>query len=96
MCRSIKTLHHFSPPATDEEIRNAAQQYVRKISGFTRPSKANAAVFEQAIEEVAAATRQLVDVLVSGGPTRSREGEAVKARENWQRRASRLRSDTAS
>lgn len=90
MCRSIKTLHNFTPPATEDEIRAASLQYVRKISGSTRPSRANAAAFDDAVEEVTRATRRLVERLVSQGPPRTREEEAAKARERWQRREARL------
>jgi hypothetical protein len=81
MCRNIRRLHNFVPPATDAEVRAAALQYVRKVSGATRPSRANAAAFEEAVEEVAAVTRRLVDRLVTSAPPRSREEEARKARE---------------
>jgi hypothetical protein len=80
MCRNIRTLSNFQPPATDDEARAAALQYVRKISGFTKPSQANAAVFEAAIEEVAATTRRLLDELVINAPARNRETEAAKAK----------------
>jgi hypothetical protein len=87
MCRSIRRLHNFSPPATDAEIHAAALQFVRKISGSTRPSQANAAPFEKAVEEVAAATRRFVDRLVTSAPPLSREEEARKARERWRARS---------
>ena len=80
MCRNIKTLFNFEPPATDDEVRAAALQYVRKISGSTRPSQANAAAFERAVDEVTAVTRTLVDALVTSAPAREREVEAAKAR----------------
>ncbi|HEY8515512.1 MAG TPA: DUF2277 domain-containing protein [Candidatus Binatia bacterium] len=80
MCRSIKTLHNFEPPATDEEIRAASLQFVRKIAGATRPSKANAAVFERAVERVTEAARELLAGLVTTAPPRSREAEAARAR----------------
>ena len=80
MCRNIRTLYNFEPPATDEEIRAAALQYVRKISGFTKPSQANVGVFEQAVEEVADASRRLMDSLVTKAPKRDREVEREKAR----------------
>ncbi len=80
MCRNIKTLFNFDPPATDEEIRASSLQYVRKISGYTRPSKANEAAFEQAVDRVAAVTRELVDSLVTNAPPKDREAEAAKAR----------------
>jgi hypothetical protein len=89
MCRSIRPLHNFTPSATEEEMRNAALQYVRKIAGATRPSQANAAAFDEAVEAVAAATRRLVSRLVTSAPPRTREAEQAKARERWQRRASR-------
>jgi hypothetical protein len=81
MCRNIKTLHNFKPPATDEEIRASAFQFVRKLSGSTKPSKANEAAFDRAVEQVARAAHQLLDSLVTTAPPRSREVEAVKARE---------------
>ncbi len=81
MCRSIRRLHNFSPPATDAEIQAAALQFVRKVSGSTRPSRINAAPFDEAVEEVAAATRRLVDRLLTSSPPRSREEDARKARE---------------
>ena len=92
MCRSIRTLHNFVPPATDEEMQAAALQYVRKIAGVTRPSQANAAAFEEAVEAVAGATRDLVGRLVSSAPPRTREAERARARERWERRAARTRS----
>jgi hypothetical protein len=78
MCRNIQTLYNFEPPATDEEVRNAALQYVRKVSGFTKPSQANAEVFEQAVDEVAAATDRLLSRLVTTAPPKDREVEAAK------------------
>jgi hypothetical protein len=87
MCRSIRTLHNFAPPATEEEMQAAARQYVRKVAGFTRPSQANAAAFEEAIEAVASATRKLVGELVTSAPPRTREAEQARARERWRRRA---------
>ena len=80
MCRNIRTLHNFEPAATDEEIRAAALQYVRKISGTTKPSQANAAAFERAVEEVAAASATLLSQLVTHAPPKDREVEAEKAR----------------
>jgi len=80
MCRNIKTLHNFEPPATDAEIHAASLQFVRKISGSTRPSKANEAAFEQATEDVARIVRRLLDALVTTAPPRDREVEAVRAR----------------
>ena len=80
MCRNIRTLHNFEPPATTDEVRDAALQYVRKISGSTKPSQANAAAFERAVEAVAAATTELLDHLVTNAPPKDREVEAAKAR----------------
>jgi hypothetical protein len=80
MCRNIKTLHNFEPPATDEEIRASAVQFVRKLSGFTRPSKANEPAFNRAVEQVARAAHELLDSLVSNAPPRDRDVEAAKAR----------------
>jgi hypothetical protein len=80
MCRNIRTLHNFEPPATAEEIDGAALQYVRKISGYTKPSAANAAAFERAVEVVAAASRELLGELVTNAPSKDREVEAAKAR----------------
>jgi hypothetical protein len=80
MCRNIRTLHNFEPPASGDEIHAAALQYVRKISGSTKPSKANAQAFERAVEAVAAASEQLLSELVSAAPARDREVEAAKAR----------------
>lgn len=81
MCRNIRTLFNFDPPATDEEIRAAALQFVRKLSGFTRPSQANAEPFDRAVEQVADAARQLLDALLTNAPARDRLVEAEKARE---------------
>jgi hypothetical protein len=81
MCRSIKTLFNFDPPATDEEVKAASIQFVRKLSGFTRPSKANEPAFDRAVEDVAAIARRLVDDLVTQAPPRSREEVAARARE---------------
>jgi hypothetical protein len=80
MCRAIKTLHNFAPPATDDEIRASALQFVRKISGFTRPSKANEAAFNRAVDEVAHIADHLLADLVSNAPPRDRATEAVKAK----------------
>src|SRR5262249_62151243 len=80
MCRSIKTLFNFEPPATDEEIRAASLQFVRKLSGFARPSQANEVVFNHAVEEVTAAARALIGSLVTNAEPRNREVEAAKAR----------------
>jgi hypothetical protein len=80
MCRNIHTLFNFEPPATDEEVRGASLQYVRKISGFTKPSQANADAFDRAVEEVAAASRRLLDELVTAAAPKDREVEAERAR----------------
>jgi hypothetical protein len=80
MCRNIRTLFNFEPPATDEEIRAASRQFVRKISGFTQPSKANEAAFEQAVADVAAIARRLVDSLTTTAPPRDRAAVAARAR----------------
>jgi hypothetical protein len=80
MCRNIRTLHNFEPPATRDEVHDAALQYVRKISGSTKPSQANAEAFDQAVEEVAAATAKLLDSLVTTAPPKDREAEAAKRR----------------
>jgi hypothetical protein len=81
MCRNIRTLHNFEPPATAEEVHDAALQYVRKISGSTKPSQANAATFERAVEEVAKASTTLLGQLVTSAPPKDREAEAAKRRE---------------
>jgi hypothetical protein len=86
MCRNIKTLHNFDPPATAEEIHDAALQYVRKISGSTKPSKANEAAFTRAVEEVTAASTRLLDSLVTVAPPRDREVEAARARARAEKR----------
>ena len=80
MCRSIKTLHNFKPPATDEEIRASSLQFVRKLSGFSRPSKINEAAFARGVDEVTRAARTLLGALVTNSPPRDREAEASKAR----------------
>jgi hypothetical protein len=80
MCRNIKTLHNFKPPATDEEIHASSLQFVRKLSGFTRPSNANQRAFNRAVEQVAKAAHELLDSLVTNAPPRDREVEAAKAR----------------
>jgi hypothetical protein len=80
MCRNIRTLYNFEPPATDEEVRGAALQYVRKISGFTKPSQANAEAFESAVDAVAAVSAQLLAELVTNAPPKDREAEAAKRR----------------
>jgi len=80
MCRNIRQLHNFEPPATDDEVRAASLQYVRKISGSTKPSQANAEAFERAVEAVAKASGELLDALVTPAPPKDREAEAAKAR----------------
>ncbi len=86
MCRNIRNLHNFDPPTSDEEVRDAALQYVRKISGSTKPSKANEAAFQHAVEQVAAVSRELLDSLVTAAPPKDREVEAAKARARAQSR----------
>ena len=88
MCRSIKTLFNFEPPVTDEEIRAAAVQFVRKLSGFNKPSKANEAAFAAAIDEIAAVSRKLLGALETNAPPRNREEQAAKARERAAQRFS--------
>jgi hypothetical protein len=80
MCRNIRTLFNFEPPATDQEVRASALQFVRKLSGFTNPSKANEAAFQRAVDEVSDAARRLLESLETSRPARDREAEAVKAR----------------
>jgi len=80
MCRKIKTLHNFDPPATDEEIHASSLQFVRKLSGFTQPSKANRLAFDRAVDQVSAAARELIDSLVTDSPPRDRAVEAAKLR----------------
>ena len=86
MCRNIHTLYNFEPPTTHEEVHDAALQYVRKISGFTKPSQANEAVFDAAVDEVADATRRLIDALVTNAAPKDREVEAERARERAKKR----------
>jgi hypothetical protein len=92
MCRNIKTLHNFEPPATKEEVHASALQFVRKLSGFTRPSKANQAAFDRAVEDVARAARKLLDSLETNAPPRDRETEAMKAKA---KSLTRFRTSTA-
>jgi hypothetical protein len=92
MCRNIKTLHNFQPPATDEEIRASALQFVRKLSGFPRPSRANQPAFDRAVKQVTRAAHELIDSLVTSAPPRDREIEAAKARA---KAAERYRSSDA-
>jgi hypothetical protein len=86
MCRNIRQLHNFEPPASEAEVRDAALQYVRKISGSSKPSKANEAAFERAVDAVAAATTQLLDSLVTAAPPKDREVERAKARARSEQR----------
>ena len=90
MCRNIRVLYNFKPPANSEEVRAAALQYVRKVSGSTKPSRANAAAFEQAVDAVAEATARLLEELTTTAPARDREVEAEKARERWRQRQERM------
>ena len=87
MCRAIKTLYNFKPPATDDEIHASSLQFVRKLSGFTRPSKTNEVAFARAVDQVAHAARQLIDSLVTTAPARDREVEAAKAKARGAARA---------
>ena len=89
MCRNIKTLHNFEPPATEDEVRAAALQYVRKVSGSQKPSKANEAVFERAVDEIAHITSHLLAELVTAAPPRDREVEAERARARAEKRFGR-------
>src|SRR3954471_17807941 len=86
MCRNIHTLYNFEPPATDDEVRGAALQYVRKVSGFTKPSQANEQAFELAVDEIAAATTRLLAELVTNAPPKDREAEAARKRERSAKR----------
>jgi len=86
MCRNIKTLFNFDPPATDEEIRGASEQFVRKLSGFTHPSQANEAAFDQAVDEVALAAQKLLSALQTSAEPKNREVEAQKAHERAMKR----------
>ena len=92
MCRNIKTLHNFTPPATDQEIRASALQFVRKLSGFTSPSRTNRPAFDRAVDDVARAARELLGALVTNAPPRNREAAAAKAQA---RAAQRFGSDGA-
>jgi hypothetical protein len=89
MCRSIRVLHHFEPPTTPEEVRAAALQFVRKVSGVRAPSRADGAVFERAVAEITASTERLLGALTSRGAVRTREGEREKARARYAARAGR-------
>lgn len=92
MCRNIRVLHHFEPPTTDDEVRAAALQYVRKVSGLNAPSAADREAFEEAIEEMTASTRRLLGRLTERGPARTREGEKEKAKLKWTAREMRMRA----
>ncbi len=89
MCRNIRQLYNFEPPATDDEVRDAALQYVRKVSGFNKPSKANAEAFELAVDRVAAATAELIGSLTTTAAPKDREVEAAKGRERFEKRQAR-------
>lgn len=89
MCRNIRVLHNFEPPTTDDEVREAALQFVRKVSGSTRPSRANTEAFDLAVDEIAQATRRLLDGLVTNAPPKSREAEAAKGRMRHEQRMER-------
>ncbi|HEV7742786.1 MAG TPA: DUF2277 domain-containing protein [Pseudolysinimonas sp.] len=89
MCRNIRCLHNFEPATTDDEVREAALQFVRKVSGSTHPSRANAEAFDRAIEEIAVATRRMLNDLVTTAPPKSREAEAVKGRARHEKRMER-------
>ncbi len=95
MCRNIKTLHHFEPPATEEEVRASALQYVRKLTGMNAPSKANQRAFDSTVEEITALTLKLFDALEIHTPPRSREVEKVKAAERGRKREALLRAKFA-
>jgi hypothetical protein len=86
MCRNIRTLYNFEPPATEDEVRDAALQYVRKISGFNKPSQANEEAFDRAVEAVTAASAELLGSLETNAPPKDREAEAAKARARWEKR----------
>ena len=90
MCRNITTLHNFDPPATEEEVRSAALQFVRKVTGSNKPSKANEAAFERAVDDVAAITSRLLSELVTSAPPRDREVEAARARARAEKRFGRV------
>jgi hypothetical protein len=92
MCRNIRPLFNFEPPATDEEVQAAALQFVRKVSGSTRPSQANQPAFDDAVQEIGEVTHRLLERLVTSATPRSREAERDKAKARWQKRAERMRS----
>ena len=89
MCRNIRPLFNFEPPATEDEVRDASLQYVRKVSGFTKPSQANAEAFDRAVDQVAAATAELIASLSTSAPPKDREVEAAKGRERFEKRQAR-------
>ena len=93
MCRNIRTLYHFEPPVTDQEIQAASLQFVRKVSGFTKPSAANQAAFDHAVHEVAHTVHHLLEVLVTNAPPRNREVEAAKAKARAQKRYGETRTE---
>lgn len=93
MCRNIRVLHNFAPPATLEEMHAAALQYVRKVSGTTKPSQANQAAFDRAVDEITELTQRLLGELVATGTPKDRDAEAEKARAKWKARADRIRAD---
>jgi hypothetical protein len=93
MCRNIRVLHNFAPPATLEEMHAAALQYVRKVSGTTKPSQANQAAFDRAVDEITEITQRLLGELVATGKPKDRDAEAEKARAKWKARADRIRAD---
>ncbi len=93
MCRAIKTLHNFSPPATEDEIRASSLQFVRKLSGFAKPSKANEEAFNRAVDDVAHAARHLLESLVTNAPARDRGVEAIKARTRSEKRFGSARTN---
>ena len=86
MCRNIRQLHNFEPPASEDEVHDAALQFVRKVSGSTKPSQANAEAFDQAVAEISASTRKLLDALVTNAPPKNREEEAAKRRAKYEAR----------
>lgn len=92
MCRNIRTLHNYEPPATADEIRAAALQYVRKISGYRKVPKANQQAFDEAVDEIARVTESLLEALVATGEPKDREVEKAKAKEMWEKREARMRS----
>ncbi|MEM1249987.1 MAG: DUF2277 domain-containing protein [Acidobacteriota bacterium] len=92
MCRNIRTLHNYEPPATADEIQAAALQFVRKVSGSSKPSQANQQAFDVAVQEVMRITHELLDALVSNAPPKNRDEEKAKAKARWQKRAARIKA----